>query len=111
MSEETSQTESGKSLSYNQTDAQITKADPAWPVLNLEPGDLESYLSINDSIHVFEWTVLRFYAAAKSVEQRTVRAAAVSEALTGLKKSLIGDGCPDGYTATPDGRCIRNSGG
>lgn len=81
--------------------------DNGWPVLKLEPGDLESYQALNDSIHIFEWLALKHYASGGDVKARKEKGAVISEMVNDLKKALVGAGCPPGYTAV-GGACIRN---
>lgn len=79
----------------------------AWPTTNLEPGDLTSFLSLRDSIHVFEWVALKAYMSANTVELRDERANIVAELVKDFKTALLqGEGCPPGFTATANGRCV-----
>jgi hypothetical protein len=78
-----------------------------WPALHLEAGDLDSYISINDSIHTFEWIVLKFYASGNTVASRTAHAKRIADEIRQLKAGLAINGCPDGYVEV-NGHCIRN---
>lgn len=87
-----------------------SKSANGWPTAKLEPADLESYLSLRDSIHMFEWIALKFYTDGPTVADRTARAETILEAVTGIKVALLGpgEGCPPGFHPVGD-RCIADA--
>jgi hypothetical protein len=85
-------------------------AGNGWPVTNLEDGDLQSYLSLRDSIHVFEWAALKLYMSGATTEVREARAATIHEFVKDFQsRNGIGEGCPPGFHPTADGRCVPDN--
>lgn len=81
-------------------------AENATATTKLEPADLTSFLKLQDAIHVFEWSALQFYMSGPTVAARAAVAETVEEFVDDFKKARLGDGCPPGFTATANGRCV-----
>lgn len=102
-------TTSGSAAKPNTTDSSAAKDGAGWPTTDLKPEDLPSFLSLRDSIHMFEWAALKLYMSGESVEARTARAKTVQEFVKDFKvNNGLGEGCPPGFHPVGD-RCVADS--
>jgi hypothetical protein len=82
-----------------------TTTENGWPSTTLEAGDLQSYRSLIDSIHLFEWMALKLYMSEQTVVARDARARDIQEQLLAMKEAFEIDGCPPGYKPV-GGKCV-----
>jgi hypothetical protein len=73
-----------------------------------QPEDIQSYLSVINSIRELDWAAWTAYKSAGTAEARAARAEEIQSNVKKFKKALKVDGCPPGYHPEGD-RCVPDN--
>lgn len=76
----------------------------------LEAGDLTSYLTLRQSIDLFEATTIAYYATGKTLQARANRALDVQGIVDAVKENIKPDECPPGFRPDGYGNCVPKDG-